>query len=173
NLHPASSAWFSASDPMNWSLSLPWSEFDAMYRAANAEHISLLAEDLAKGAVFEPLLVDGGITHPSVLVQVMPVERIICLTAPDTILENTWELSEERQAMKRYVLNLEDGQNKWQKFLQFDRLLWKKMMDESEKEGIPILRRDLEQTEHLLSALAADSFGFSRSKKSAETGNQS
>ena len=38
-------AWFTAANPLHWMLSLPWAEFDALYRAANAETLDLLADD--------------------------------------------------------------------------------------------------------------------------------
>lgn len=65
--HPATTAWFAAENPLDWMLSLSWEAFDALYRASNAEMLDLLAADLA-GQPDEPLLIDGGVTHPSVLV---------------------------------------------------------------------------------------------------------
>ena len=59
--HPATTAWFTAANPLHWMLCQPWPAFDALYRAANAETLDLLAADLA-GRPDELLLIDGGIT---------------------------------------------------------------------------------------------------------------
>ena len=76
--HPATTAWFTAANPLHWMLSQPWPAFDALYAAANAETLDLLADDLA-GRPDEPLLIDGGITHPFILTQVIPAARLLCL----------------------------------------------------------------------------------------------
>ena len=158
--HPASTAWFSASDPMNWALSLSWTEFNSMYQAASAEYISLFAEDISKGTINEPVIVDGGITHPSVLAEVVPVKRIICLMTAPGLLENVWESSEERLAMKRYVLALENGLSKWNTFQEFDARLTQTALEESELFGIKVISRDEGASASHTASKAAEYFGL-------------
>jgi hypothetical protein len=118
--HPATTAWFAAENPLGWMLSLPWPEFNALYRAANAEYLDLLADEL-EGQLDQPLLIDGGITHPAVLVRSVPAGRIICLESTEELRLREWETSPERGEMKGWVLALPDGEAMWRRFLDYDR----------------------------------------------------
>jgi hypothetical protein len=139
--HPASLAWFSSPNPLAWSLSLSWDEFESMYKAANAEYLDLLAEDL-RDEVFEgALIVDGGITHPSVLVQVLKPEQVVCLDINEDERTQIWETSQDRTAMKQWVYDLTDPEEKWSKFLSFDNLITKAIVEESRQEQIRIFFR--------------------------------
>lgn len=136
--HPATSAWFAAADPLGWMLGLPWAEFDALYRAANAEMIDLLADDL-RGRDDTPLIIDGGVTHPSVLTQVVSPERIVCLEAPEAFRLNEWETAANRAEMKGSVLALPDGQAMWRRFLDYDRRMTATLGRESREAGIAVM----------------------------------
>jgi hypothetical protein len=139
--HPATTAWFTADNPLHWMLSQPWAEFDALYRAANAETLDLLADDLA-GRPDEPLLIDGGITHPSVLTQVIPAARIICLERDEAQRAAEWHTSPTRTPMRDEILALPDGAALWRRFLEYDRQMTETIGRESRACGIQILRWD-------------------------------
>ena len=137
--HPATTAWFTAGNPLGWMLSLPWPDFDALYRAANAEMLDLLADDLA-GQPDAPLLVDGGITHPSLLAQVIPAARIVCLEAPAGFAAREWETAANRAPMKAEILALPDGEAMWRRFLDYDRRMTETIGRESREWGIAVMR---------------------------------
>ena len=137
--HPATTAWFTADNPLHWMLSQPWAEFDALYRAANAETLDLLADDLA-GRPDEPLLIDGGITHPCVLTQVIPAARIICLERDEAQRAAEWHTSPTRTPMRDEILALPDGAALWRRFLEYDRQMTETIGRESRACGIQILR---------------------------------
>ena len=137
--HPATTAWFTAANPLHWMLSQPWAEFDALYRAANAETLDLLADDLA-GRPDEPLLIDGGITHPCVLTQVIPAARIICLERDEAQRAAEWHTSPTRTPMRDEILALPDGAALWRRFLEYDQQMTETIGRESRACGIQILR---------------------------------
>jgi hypothetical protein len=139
--HPATTAWFSAENPLGWMLSLPWEEFDALYRATNAEMLDLLADDLT-GHADEPLLVDGGITHPSALVRAVPAGRIICLERDEAARGLEWETAASRAEMKASVLALPDGLTMWRRFLEYDRRMTATIGRESRECGVRVLAWD-------------------------------
>lgn len=140
--HPATTAWFTAADPLGWMLGLPWEEFDALYRAANAEMLDLLASDLLvadlRGRPDEPLILDGGITHPSVLVEAIEPARIICLEAPGAFRIHEWETAPGRAEMKQSVLTLPDGAAMWRRFLDYDRRMTETLGRESREARIRV-----------------------------------
>jgi len=137
--HPATTAWFTAGNPLAWMLSLPWDEFDALYRAANAEMLDLLDDDL-RGRADTPLLIDGGITHPSVLVQVLPPARIVCLEAPEGFAAREWETAAGRAPMRAEILALPDGAALWRRFLDYDRRMTATIGRESRERGIAVVK---------------------------------
>lgn len=133
--HPATTAWFTAANPLHWMLSLPWEAFDALYRAANAEYLDLLADDLA-GQPDAPLLIDGGITHPSVLTQVIPASRVVCLERAEAQRAAEWDTAAARAPMRAEVLALPDGAALWRRFLDYDRRLTEMIGRESRACGV-------------------------------------
>ena len=143
--HPATTAWFTAANPLAWMLSLPWAAFDALYRANNAEMLDLLADDLA-GRPDAPLLIDGGITHPSVLTQVIPAGRIVCLETDDARRRHEWATAPGRTGMKAEILALPDGPALWERFLEYDRQMTATLGRESRECGIQILGWDESHT---------------------------
>lgn len=158
--HPASIAWFSAPNPLDWVLSLSWEQFDSLYKAANAEYLSLLAEDYGNEEIRGPQIIDGGITHPSVLARAVNPSQVICLAAPHDIAGEIWDSSDERLAMKRQVMSLEDGPVKWTKFLEFDKLMTKTIIEESRQVNIEILYRETNTTEQVYASQAAEKLGI-------------
>jgi hypothetical protein len=145
--HPATTAWFTAGDPLGWMLSQPWEAFDAHYRAVDAEMLDLLADDL-RDRPDEPLLVDGGISHPAVLAQAVPPARIVCLEAPDGFGTHEWETAESRAGMRRDVLALPQGEGMWRRFLDYDRRMTETMGRESREAGIRVVAWDRETAAH-------------------------
>lgn len=153
--HPATTAWFTAENPLGWMLSLAWPEFDALYRASNAEMLDLLAADLA-GRADEPLLIDGGITHPSVLARVIPLERVVCLEREAGAGAQEWEAAESRAEMRAAVLALPDGEVMWQRFLEYDGRMTATIGRESRELGITTLAWDsATSVEELMAAIMA------------------
>ena len=151
--HPATTAWFTAANPLAWMLSRPWAEFEALYRANNAEMLDLLAGDLA-GRPDAPLLIDGGITHPSVLTQVIPAGRIVCLETDDARRRHEWATAPGRAGMKAEILALPDGAALWERFLEYDRQMTATLGRESRECGIQILRWDESHTVEQISEQA-------------------
>lgn len=139
--HPATTAWFTADNPLGWMLALSWPEFDALYRASNAEMLDLLAGDLA-GRPPAPLILDGGITHPSVLTQVIPAPRVVCLETSEARRVREWETAAGRAEMRASVLALPDGAAMWARFLEYDRRLTATLGRESRAAGIRVLSWD-------------------------------
>ena len=137
--HPATTAWFTAANPLHWMLSQPWPAFDALYAAANAETLDLLADDLA-GRPDEPLLIDGGITHPSVLTQAIPAARILCLERDEAQRAGEWHTSPSRTPMRDEILALPDGVALWRRFQEYDRQMTATLSRESRACGIQIVR---------------------------------
>lgn len=139
--HPATRAWFSAENPLGWMLSLSWPEFNALYRAANAEMLDLLAADLA-GHPDEPLLMDGGVTHPSVLMRAFPAGHVICLEREEVSRAREWETAAGRAEMKNSVLALPDGAAMWRRFLDYDRRITETIGRESREIGVRVVSWD-------------------------------
>lgn len=141
--HPATHAWYTAENPFGWMLSLDWNTFSALYRASNAETLDLFAADLsANYDPQRPLLVDGGITHPTLLAQVLPPERIICLAIPPGEGARLWQTDPNRRTMLEMTLALPDGKTAWQRFLDYDQQLHDLCVRESREAGIWVIERD-------------------------------
>ena len=139
--HPASKSWFSAENSLEWAVGLPLDEFDSLNRAANIEYLDLFAEDMASRAPDTPLLVDGGITHPSILAQALPGERILCLGLKPEQSALAWNTDPDRQPMKQMVLDLKSETATWEKFLAQDRQITETIQRESQAAGITIVPR--------------------------------
>ena len=158
--HPASTAWFSAENPFAWALSLSPDEFDDLNRAANAEYLDLLADDLETRDLRGPLLIDGGITHPAVLVEAIPPRQIFCLEIDEEQRLACWEESPERAAMRDWVRDLPDPAGMWVHFLALDKLISDTIGAESRQKGIATLRRRPGQTVDELVETIAAHFGL-------------
>lgn len=158
--HPATTAWFGAGNPLAFMLSLDWPSFNALYRAANAEYLDLMADDLGAGGERRPLLVDGGITHPSVLAQAIPPERIVCLATTGEMSRRAWETDPERAEMRRWIEDLPDGVAKWQRFLDYDGRMSQTLEHESRELGIRVVARDEQTTVGETAAAVAQLLGL-------------
>lgn len=157
--HPAARAWFGAENPLAWVLSLSTAQFDGLLAALDAEILDLYADDLADLPIDQPLLVDGGLAHPAILAQVMPVERIICLEISVAMSDAVWE-SAERNEMKTMIDELPGAPEPWRKFLASNAMITRNMSSESRDNGIRLLPRRDGVTVETLAATVAGEFGL-------------
>jgi hypothetical protein len=134
--HPASTAWFTAPNPLAWVMGLSWEEFDALTAAADAEYLDLFAAELASRDAMRPLLVDGGVAHPAVLAQVFSPARMVCIAVDDGVRASCWEQADERAEMRSWIGALPDAEAMWAKFLGHDRLMAQTMDAECAAAGI-------------------------------------
>jgi hypothetical protein len=139
--HPASTAWFKRGDGLRWVLSLPWEAFDGLNRATNAEFLDLVAEDVAERYGDRPLLVDGGITHPSVLAAAVDPSRIACLAVDDAESRRIWQEDEARAGMRGAVERLTGVGDGWATFLTFNERRSATIEREAREQGIVVLAR--------------------------------
>jgi hypothetical protein len=142
--HPASTAWISAENPLAYLLSMSWEQFNSYNRTAQTECLDLLADDLVELPSDRPMLVDGGITHPSLLAQCVSAEKIVCLSAPDAIRVHEWETADNRAEMRQWVHSLPDGESMWQKFLRFDHLMTEMLLRESRAAQLLVFERTVD-----------------------------
>ncbi|MCO5196408.1 MAG: hypothetical protein M9941_01370 [Anaerolineae bacterium] len=160
--HPASTAWLSAENPLAYLLNMTWAQFDSYNRTTQTECLDLLADELAELPTNRPLLVDGGITHPSLLVQSLSAEKIVCLSASNALRIHEWETAENRAEMRNWVTSLPNGDAMWQKFLQFDRLMTATMLRESHTTGIVVFERNAATSVDTVSHSVATHFGLTQ-----------
>lgn len=151
--HPANKAWLAAENPLHWMLSLSWEEFDAHNAATTVEYLALLAEELQARSPATPLLIDGGITHPALVTQVMPASHIVCMTTTDAIRNYTWENDPARAEMKHWVQALPEPDVMWQRLLTYDQQMDETMVRESRTAGIRTFLRDGETPSPVLADL--------------------
>ena len=168
--HPSSTAWFSAPNPLAWVMSLSWEEFNSLNRAANAEYLDLLADDLADTNAHQRLLIDGGITHPSVLAQVMSPERVFCVQVAPEQSARMWETAGDRSDMRDWIHALPNPEKMWRKFLFFDRMISQTIDVESRECSIHTFLRDEVTGITELARVVAD-FVFDRVARSALDGD--
>ncbi|NJN17113.1 MAG: hypothetical protein HC822_12975 [Oscillochloris sp.] len=139
--HPANTEWRAAENPLAWSLNLTAEAFDAFNRAATAEYLDLLAADLAATLPDQPILIDGGITHPSVIAQVLPARQILCVCTNDAERVQVWEHAPERAEMRRWIAALAEPGHMWRRFLDCDTAITTTIRNESLAAQIPLLFR--------------------------------
>lgn len=158
--HPASTAWFQRGDGLAWVLSLPWAAFDDLNRATNAEFLDLVAQDLGERFGDRPVLVDGGITHPSVLAAAVDPARIACLTVDDAESRRLWAEDEDRAGMRRAVEGLPDGAERWATFLTFNERMSATIDREAREQGIAVFARSPEVSVEEFSRIVAQGLGL-------------
>ncbi|MCA9961825.1 MAG: hypothetical protein KC443_22450 [Anaerolineales bacterium] len=138
--HPANTAWLAASNPLAWQLALSPAAFNAFNQATTAEYLHLLATDLAE-TPDTPLLIDGGITYPSLAAQVIPAQHICCLAVDTAVSAHIWETDPDRAEMRNWIHALPEPAQMWQKFLQFDQLITETMVADSQAHHITTFSR--------------------------------
>ena len=139
--HPATTAWLSAENPLAWALELSQDAFAAFNRAATAEYLDLLADDLAAWPAAQAMLIDGGITHPSLAAQVLAPRQMVCLTTSDEERVHLWTTAEERAEMRRWIRALPEPERMWRQFLAHDATISTVMVRESTAHGIAVIAR--------------------------------
>lgn len=142
--HPANHAWHESPNGLQFLLDLDWEQFDAFNAASNAEYLDLFAQEMQAFKADAPLLVDGGLSKPSVLAQVLPARQIACLAIPENLGTEIWQSAPDRQFMQDMIRQLPDGNTLWEKFLYFDRLLSRTMIQECQVNGIRVFERTKE-----------------------------
>ena len=135
--HPVNTAWSTSENGLAWLLSMSWDEFNNFNQAALPEYLDLLAGDLRETPPDSPLLIDGGITNPAMLVKVLPLHQIICLAAKPGV--NVWE-GVDRQAMKDAIFQLPEPEGAWRKFLEFNHRINRTIEEECRENRIKICR---------------------------------
>ena len=124
---------------MQWALSLSWDEFNRLNEATNIEILDLFSQEVRASSETRPLLVDGGLSHPYLLAQVLPVDNVLCLKRDDTARAATWECDENKLRMRDMILALPDGRNLWNTFRHFDRMIAATMEDQCRQAGIQFI----------------------------------
>jgi hypothetical protein len=158
--HPASKTWFSAPNPLQWALSLSWEAWNGVNQATTAEYLDLLADDLEAHQPDRPLLIDGGITHPSLVAQVLRPEQVCCVDAPDVIRVSAWQQDADRAMMREWIGALPEPEVMWARFLSHDRLMTEVMVRESREKGICVFHRNESTLVETLAHQIAAHFGL-------------
>lgn len=164
--HPANTAWLSAPNPLAWQLDLTMEAFDAFNRAASVEHFDLFSQDAEIGDVQRPVLVDGGITHPSLLAKIIPQQNIFCIHVNRAERIHAWESAEERASMKQWIFDLPDPEEKWAKFLELDEAISQTIVAECQSNQIALFERDEHTSVPFLAEKIAAYFGIELSPSS-------
>jgi len=151
--HPANKSWFSAPNPLAWALSLTAEQFNGLNRATTAEYLDLLADDLADREP-EALLIDGGFTHPSLLVEVFAPRNLFCIETIAADRISIWENAEDRGMMRQWIRDLPNPDEMWHKFLLFDGVIADTLATESRAHSVPTVLRDREMSADELADLA-------------------
>ena len=138
--HPVNKAWANSENGMAWLLNMDWETFNDFHQAALPEYLDLFMEDLASISPNDNLLVDGGLWHPALLAEVLPIQQIICISTEETSSE-VWEGNPERYAMHEMFDYFPESEISWHKFLEFDAKITETVFKEAQASGIIIFRR--------------------------------
>jgi hypothetical protein len=139
--HPVNKAWSTAPDGLAWLLDMSGDEFDSFNQAALAEYLDLLAKDLAGANPNASVLIDGGICNPALIAQVIPTRQIVCLATPQRESAEIWQETDERNAMKKVIHQLEKPEEAWRRFLEFDDRITQTILKECRENDIPVCTR--------------------------------
>ena len=140
--HPVNKAWSSAPDGLAWLLDMSWEEFNSFNQAALPEYLDLLAQELdSVDQSSAGILIDGGICNPALLAQVIPPGQIVCLARPDRSSKEIWEENDQRIAMREIIYQLPNPEAAWQKFLVFDGLITRTILQECQESQIAVVAR--------------------------------
>lgn len=160
--HPASCAWLRRADALQWALSLSWDEFNRLNEATNVEILDLFSQEVQASTETKPLVVDGGLSHPYLLAQVLPVGNILCIQRDEAARAGTWQRDENKLQMKSVIQALPDGQQLWRTFLHFDKMITKTLEDQCREAGIHIVRtREERNVSHVVASIV-DCWGLHR-----------
>ena len=118
-----------------------WDEFNNFNQAALPEYLDLLVEDLASINPNTGILIDGGISNPALVAQVIFSRQIVCLSRPERSSAEIWSESKERNSMKDFIFQLSNPEKAWHNFLEFDALITSTILRESQESNIAIFSR--------------------------------
>jgi len=166
--HPVNWEWSTSGNGLAWLLALTWDSFECFNRAALPEYLDLLAEDIGSGDADGGLMVDGGISNPALLAQMVPVGQVVCLARPECAGASVWEGSGERREMKEAILRLAEPEQAWRQFLAFDEKITQAILKECQDSGIPICRRADGTTPGQFAEHVASKLGLRRLRPGAE-----
>ncbi len=158
--HPATMTWLSAENPLAWALELSPEAYDTFNRAATAEYIDLLAEDLEAWLPEQAVLIDGGITHPSIAAQVLAPRQMVCLATTDEERVHLWETEEARAEMRDWIRALPQPERMWQRFLAHDAMIASVLERESRACDIAVLARRPDDSVEALAGRVAQHLGL-------------
>ncbi len=144
--HPVNRAWSTARDGLAWLLEMSWDEFDNFNRAALAEYLDLLTQDLATPDSNTSVLIDGGISNPALLAQVIPTRQIVCLAVPGQSSANVWNEPGERSSMKEAIDHLAKPEEAWRTFLEFDDRITQTILQECREHNILVCSRGVAES---------------------------
>lgn len=158
--HPATTTWLSAENPLAWALELSPEAYDTFNRAATAEYIDLLAEDLEAWPPEQAVLIDGGITHPSIAAQVLVPRQMVCLTTSAEERVHLWETEEARAEMRDWIRALPQPERMWQRFLAHDAMIASVLERESRACDIAVFARGPDDSVKALAGRVAQHLGL-------------
>ena len=158
--HPVNDAWSTSPNGLAWLLALSWESFENFNRAALPEYLDLLAEDMARSEHDGGLIVDGGISNPALLAQIVPASRVVCLARSEPGPTSIWEGDGERREMKEAILRLDDPEEAWRTFLAFDQGISRSILKECRDSGIQICWRTDETTVEQFAAQVGSALGI-------------
>ncbi|MBT3321614.1 MAG: AAA family ATPase [Anaerolineae bacterium] len=145
-LQPVNKAWANTENGLAWLLDMSWDEFNNFNQAALPEYLNLLAEDLDDTNENAAIIIDGGISNPALLSQVIPPHQIISLARPERSSAEIWSENEERKSMKEFVFQLPNPEKSWHNFLEFDARITSTILREAQKSNITIFSRSERKT---------------------------
>jgi hypothetical protein len=167
--HPVNRTWSMAQNGLAWLLDMSWAEFDNFNRAALAEYLDLLTEDIAAAEPDASLLIDGGICNPALIAQVIPTRQIVCLARPERSSAEIWQETDERNSMKEIVYQLPKPEEAWRRFLEFDHLITKTILKECQENQISVCLRNEADTVGEFAEKVANVLGVCSIKKMAKS----
>lgn len=158
--HPMNKAWSTSENSLAWLLEMTWEEFNHFNQAALPEYVDLLVEDIQGMEPNGSLIIDGGISNPTLVAQVLPRNQIVCLAMPEQTSADVWEANEERRAMKALIYALPEREKAWLKFLEFDRWITQTILEESRGNDLAVCSRKKQESVDEFSARVAQVLGL-------------
>ena len=158
--HPVNKIWSTADNGLAFLLDMTWDDFNQFNQTALPEYLDLLAEDLNATDASASILIDGGISNPGLVAEIISPKNIICLMGPDRSSTEIWEGSDERLAMKEYIYQLPNPEEAWRKFLEFDENINQTILKESLENKISVCSRSVNESVDEFTMRVANKLGI-------------
>ena len=158
--HPVNKIWSTADNGLAFLLDMTWDDFNQFNQTALPEYLDLLAEDLNATDASASILIDGGISNPGLVAEIISPKNIICLVGPDRSSAEIWEGSDERLAMKEYIYQLPNPEEAWRKFLEFDENINQTILKESLENKISVCSRSVNESVDEFTMRVANKLGI-------------